>query len=78
MALNHTEYLVDALEELRRNANVKLKESRKITRKAGRETRAGYHATANTLYRRAETLENEARHDLEQIQRILADPTLNR
>lgn len=78
VALDNNDYLVDALEELRKHATMKLKESKKMYRKAGRNARSDYYQFAAKQYDLAEALEGEARHDLEQIQRILANPNLNK
>ena len=78
MALNRTDYLVEALEELRNLAYTKLRLARKVHRKAAKEARKGYLGTSSGMKMYADQLENEARQDLEHIQKILADPALNR
>lgn len=78
MALDNNDYLVEALEELRKHAKMKLKESQKLYRKAGRNARGDYFSIAAGQYKLAESLEDQARKDLEQIQRILANPNLNK
>lgn len=78
VALNHTDYLLEALEELRKLAYTKLRLARKVHRKAAKEARKGYLGTPNAMKGYADRLENEARQDLERIQKILADPALNR
>ena len=78
MALNRTDYLLEALEEIRNLANTKLKMARKVHRKAAKQAGKGYLATSNVMKGYADRLENEARQDLERIQKILADPALNR
>lgn len=78
VALDNNDYLVDALEGLRKHATMKLKESQRLYRKAGRNARADYFSLAERQYRLAEDLEDVARKDLEQIQRILANPNLNK
>ena len=76
--LNHTEYLTEALEEIRKTANVKLKLSRKVHRKAARQVARGYWATGERMQNYADRLDREARSDLAQIQKILANPNMNR
>ena len=78
VALNRTDYLLEALEEIRNLANTKLKMARKVHRKAAKQAGKGYLATSNVMKGYADRLENEARQDLERIQKILADPALNR
>lgn len=72
VALNHTDYLVGALGELRKHAAKTLKQVRRYRRKALSSGNAEWFSS------QAMILENEARQDLELIQKILANPGLNR
>lgn len=76
--LNHTDYLIEALEQLELHAKEKLKESRKLYKVARKAYRKGNGGDSERFWQKSEELENEARNDLEQIQRVLANPTLNR
>lgn len=74
VALDNNDYLVDTLEELRKHARITLRQARKYRRKAGTH----WCEDSKWFINRASEFENQARKDLEQIQRILANPNLNK
>lgn len=78
MALNHTDYLVTALEELEAHAKSKLREVRELYSMARKAYRKGRGGDSERLWEKANEIEIEAKQDLEQIQRILADLRINR
>lgn len=72
--LSSSDYLISALAELEKHAKKTLRQARSYRRKAGR----AWCEDSKWYILRAREFEEQGRNDLAEIQRILANPGLNR